>query len=404
MQTRSVQIVEDTRLALQSVRGGLIDLYGALGANPTAPQDVARLCDLNRNLTWKLSRVINAPEPFSSLNHLPSEQGLEIAIDAFENAGAPPDAVANIRSAVRRFADVVQAHAGDRETLELILESMGLFERGTTTDSSRELAFRGNSGIWGVQARTRVTTAFVAPSPSDHSKHDCVVVSGLVGFRRLRPSAQWPLLRQTHTTDKGASLEAQLEELEPHSSGQTPLILYEFCSPNMPALSIVDGPEGRDVMLPGGEVGNQAAFDCFYGYRFRGISALRRQGDEYGAFAAPITLPAERLIFDLIFHKSLAIDQTAQALLYGFPHGGPDDPSTQTERNQLRLSERPMELAGSPPAVATPLAPPIARIAERVYARMDWNPSDFRGLRLHVPHPPMSSRVVIRWPLAAATT
>src|SRR5215471_507782 len=107
LQTKSTQMIEETRQALQGVRGGLIELYGAVGADPTAPQDVARRYGLNRNLTWKLSRVINASGPFASLNHLPGYQGLELAIGAFESAGASREAVEQLRAAVRRFTEVV---------------------------------------------------------------------------------------------------------------------------------------------------------------------------------------------------------------------------------------------------------------------------------------------------------
>ena len=109
MQTKPIQMVDEARAALQEVRGGLIELYGAVGADPTAPQEVARRYGINRNLTWKLSRVINAAGPFASLNHLPGQQGLELAIGAFENAGASREAVAHVRSAVQRFTEVVQA-------------------------------------------------------------------------------------------------------------------------------------------------------------------------------------------------------------------------------------------------------------------------------------------------------
>jgi hypothetical protein len=115
-----------------------------------------------------------------------------------------------------------------------------------------------------------------------------------------------------------------------------------------------------------------------------------------------ITLPVESVVFDIVFHRSLAIDRSIEAMLYGFPHGGPDNPSAQSARNQLPMTERPTELAGPPPALATPLVPTITRIAERVYSRMGWDPKEFRGLRLHVPYPPMLSQVVMRWPLPEA--
>ncbi|HYE61102.1 MAG TPA: hypothetical protein VD997_03825 [Phycisphaerales bacterium] len=393
-------MVEDTRNALQGVRRSLIELYASMGADPGSPQDISRKYGVNRNLTWKLSKVINAPSPFASLNHLPGQQGLELAVGAFENAGAPKPAVEQVRAAMKHFLAVVESHAGDREHLELTLESMGVFERESTGDTGRELAFRGNSAVWGVQARTRVTAAFLAPSSLGADTHSVAFVSGLVGFRRLRPNVEWRLFRSQAHDDRGGELSGGREELEPKRPGDQPLLIKEFSSANMPPLSYMDTPAGREFYLPSGEVGNRAVFDCFYGYVMHGLPAYRTPDDSVGSFAVPITLPAENLIFDIIYHREIPIGETVEALLYGFPHGGPDDVTEQTIRNQLPLSEKPSELAGSPPAVATPLAPVLHRIAERVYARMRWNPADFRGIRLHVPHPPMSSRVVLRWKLS----
>jgi hypothetical protein len=167
----------------------------------------------------------------------------------------------------------------------------------------------------------------------------------------------------------------------------------------MPDLSVADTAQGREFYLPAGEVGNRAIFDCFYGYIIRGLPVYQSPEDEFGSFAVPISLPVENLVFDIIYHRSIPIAETVEAVLFGFPNGGPDDVAEQTVKNQLPLSDRPLELAGSPPAVATPLAPGLNRVAERVYARMGWNPDEFRGVRLQVRHPPMSSRVVLRWKL-----
>ncbi len=401
-QSKPVQLVEETRHALQGVRRALIELYAAAGADPGAPQDVARRYGVNRNLTWKLSKVINAAGPFASLNHLPGQQGVDLAVGAFENAGVPRPAADEVRQAMRRFMEVVEAHAGDREHLELTLESMGMLERESAGDTGRELAYRGNSAVWGIQARTRLTAAFLAPTSSKGDQHTVVLISGLVGFRRLRPNVTWRLFRSQACNDQGADLRGGPEEFEPKSADQQPLILREFSSPHMPELGYSDTPLGREFYLPAGEVGNRAVFDCVYGYIMRGLPAYRRPEDEVGSFAVPITLPVEHLVFDIVYHKSIPIAETVESALYGFPHGGPDDVTEQTVKNRLPLSEKPVELAGSPPAVATPLAPVLSRVAEKVYARMGWNADDFRGVRLQVQHPPMSSRVVLRWKLPEA--
>jgi hypothetical protein len=397
--TDPIDLVEESRGALQSVRRALIELYDAVGSDPSLPQEVARRFELNRNLTWKLSRVIGAADPLAALSHLPGQAGIELAIEAFERAGAPSAAGESVRAAMSEFANVVKEHAGDREQLELTLESMGIFERDTAALSGRELAFRGNSSVWGVQAKTRLALNFVAPGRTPGTV-DYVLVSGLIGLRRLRPSVQWRLARAQIHTDRGDYIEKGpgLEEIEKKNPGDLPLILREFCSPNMPELLSRPTGDGIEMCLPAGQVGNRAAFDCYFGYIYRGVPAIPAPDNKHGSAAAPITLPVESLVFDLIMHKAVT-RQTPAAKLYGFPHGGPEGPDAQTPANELPLQERIVDLAGSPPAVANPAVPGLARLANTLYARMNWNPADFRGLRLQVKHPPMSSRLVMRWPL-----
>jgi len=391
-----------SRDALQGVRRALIEFYGATGVDPDAPQEVARRFGINRNLTWKLSRVTHASDPFATLNHLPGNQGMELAIKAFEKAGAPAESVGQLRSAMQQLISVIDEHAGDREHIELTLESMGVFKREALAESGRELAFRGTSMIWGVQARTRVAMGFLAPSKGgDSGDLDYVMIAGLVGFRRLRASAQWRLHRAQIHDDKGGNLRLndRLEEIEPKKPGDTPMMFSEFCSPNMPAMQSVPGPDGHEFILPGGQVGNRAAFDSYFGYIYRGLSGVKSVANEFGSVAAALTLPVESMVFDLMYHRDVPIPDNPELLVYGFPHGGPDDPTAQAVQNLLPISEIPAELAGSPPALATPLVPKITKIAERVYARMGWNASEFRGLRVHLRYPPMSTKVVMRWPL-----
>ena len=402
MLTNTIHLVEDCRNALEAVRSALIHLYEAVGADADVPQEVSRRFNINRNLTWKLSRVIGASDPFSTLNHLPGQPGMELAIAAFERAGAPLTTTEDVREALLTLQKVVKDHAGDREHLQLTLESMGLFESDAAAANGRELAFRGNSMVWGVQAKTRVATAMLAPSTQGPGKVDYAMISGLVGFRRLRPTAQWRLYRAQMHDDKGhpLPLTGRLETIDPDPPTDLPFLLRDFCSPNMPEIISFDGPEGREFCLPGGQVGNRATFDCYFGYIFRGLPAVQSPDNQFGSTAATITLPVESIVFDLLTHQDVPMPTRPEVTLHGFPHGGPEDPSAQHARNLLPLNAKLIDLTGSPPAVATPSVPKLARIVEHVCARMGWNPAQFRGVRLQMRHPPMSSKVVMRWPLA----
>lgn len=402
MKMQSVQIVNESREVLQGVRAALIELYASLGADPAEPQEVSRRFEINRNLTWKLSRVIAADDPLAALNHLPGNAGIQLALRAFEKAGASRANVGGVESAVRRLNELIEFHADGRDEFELTLESMGLFEREARVESGRELAFRGNSMIWGVQARARVLCNIIAPQKDDPSKQDFAQVAALVEFRRLRPEARWRLFRYQIHDDQGKDLtkEKRPEELADKPEGAPPLLMPQFCSPNMPALEVADGPEGREFVLPGGPVGKHSAFDCFLGYVARGFPAYATPGNEHASAASPITLPVETLILDVLLHKDIEIPRVPEVLVYGFPHGGMDNPAAQRIHNQLPCTERVSELAGSPPAVATALAPQYGRMVASVYSRLGWKPDDFRGYRLEYRFPPMSSRVVMRWDLA----
>lgn len=393
-------LLEASRGALQSIRKALIELYDSVGADPSAPQEVARRFGLNRNLTWKISRVLMSKDPFSSLNHLPGQQGLDLAVQAFCKAGAPRKTADNVQLAVRRLHEVIDVHADDRDQFELTLESMGLIEREARMESGRELAFRGNSMIWGVQTRTRLMTTFIAPSPSNPGTLDWASASGLMGFRRLRPNARWRLARFQLHDDSGASLSnVNVESVESDlGTASGPFLFREFCSPNMPTIETVQGREGVELVLPGGPIGNLAAFDCVLGIVVRGLPRYRTEHDQLGSVAAAISLPTETLVFDLLYHHSVTIENP-EVLVFGFPHGGLDSPAEQSVHNQLPVAPEPIELAGQPPAIATPLVSRYNALASRVYERMGWNPQEFRGLRVQIAHPPMSSRVVIRWRL-----
>ncbi len=401
MKTQSVQIVNESREVLQGVRAALIELYASLGADPAEPQEVSRRFEINRNLTWKLSRVISAADPLAALNHLPGNAGIQLALRAFEKAGATRDRVGGVEAALRRLNDLIEFHTNGRDEFELTLESMGLFEREARVESGRELAFRGNSMIWGVQARARLLCSIVAPQKNDPSKHDFALIGALVGFRRLRPEARWRLFRYQIHDDQGKDLGAQMgpEELVDKEPGVPPLLMPQFCSSNMPALEVVDGPEGREFVLPGGPVGKRSAFDCYLGYVARGFPSYAKPGNEHASAASPITLPVETLILDVLLHKDIVIPKVPEVLLYGFPHGGMDNPAAQGIHNQLPCTERVVELAGQPPAVASSLASQYAKVVDSAYARLGWKPSDFRGYRLEYRFPPMSSRVVVRWDL-----
>lgn len=387
---------EDLTTAFQGVRGALSALLAAGGADAGSPGEVARRLGLNRNLTWKLAKVLGEPDIYTALQHLPGEEGIEILTSAMKRIGVDAERIGAFRGALARFDEVVRVHAGDRNTLELILDSMGGAGSGERLEQSRKLAFRGNSGLWGLQARVRSTTTILAPSADDPMMIDLSIVGGVVDFRRLRPGIRWPLFRPRQYHDDGTPivLGPKEEPVDPTSTDpSSPMLIRAFCSDNMPEIRAIKSRLGWDYEMGDGPVGNLGAFTCFFGRIVRkAVVKYWTEQDPFLDLLSHVTMPVETMIFDVLVHQDLAFLMSPKVMLLASTDGvGPGN-----QEQSIPLEARALELSGRPPLLSTPLIPRYEDLVSAVFARGGWNLREFRALRLTIKYPPMHSVAVMR--------
>ncbi len=379
-----------------SLRGVLI----ALDVDQATPPEVARRLKLSRNLTWKVSKVLASSDLHEALQHLPGEAGIDLFLSAAESGGAPTDTIRSVRDARRELDRVVEVHVGDRTTLDLYLDGMAGGDNARL-EQSRKLAFRGNSGIWGLQAKSRITAAFVMPSATKADMLDIAMVGGISGLRRLRPEVRWPLFRP-HAYDESGEPQPNQPEgeaIDPaFSAPNTPRLIGDFCSTTNPPIRAVRDARGWVYELMEGRVGNTGAFTCFFGSIYRN-SAMRyaTPEDHSGEFASQITLPFEHLQFDMLVHRDLEFAMNPEVVTVGQFDG-----ASPVEGAMLApIADRVRELSGRPPLVSTPLVDGYDRLVERVLGGLGGNLRDFRAFRLTVAYPPMHATVKLRFPLPA---
>jgi len=380
--------------ALEDLRACLTELYQALGADPDSPQEISREYGVNRNLSWKVSRLMRAQAPLGVFQHLPGMAGLQILLKAFGSAGAPLQKIEAVRCAIAEFERMVAVHAGDRQTLELMLDSLAPEgSSGEPLEVSRKLAFRGNSGIWGVQAKLRLRTVLLAPNPEDPLMLDIAQVSGLLGLRRFRHGAVWTLFQRENFNDDGSARHALETPLDPSTAAAGSLLMPEFCSRPLPEIRSTATPLGVRYEQVGGQLGNRGVMTCVYGsYRRNFAPRYRDEKNVRGELFAVINAPAEHLLFDVIVHRDLVaegFDLSAEVL-----HA--DDSRSFFDRRGavLPCPERVRWLGTRAPRLATPLAPRYEELVGRVYQRLDWEPQAFRGARFELTYPPLPYSVV----------
>ncbi|GJM17945.1 MAG: hypothetical protein DHS20C14_01580 [Phycisphaeraceae bacterium] len=395
IQTNSELKLEDhCRDTVLGLRGALLDLYRSVGADPSRPQDVSRRFQLNKNLAWKISRVIQTEDALAAVPLIPGPGGLSILLKALQAGGAPAPTVDRVRSAVAAYDDMIEIHTGDRATLQLVLDSMGA---GRQLEMSRKLAYQGNSGLWGIRAGVRSSTFTIAPSKHNSDMLDIGLVGGLTNVHRLRSIDRWPAFQryrvQTDVTDDpGRHLAIADSETDDR------YILRSCCSGVMPPVHVTDRG-GMDVYEFGpGPVGLTGEFSMFMGFLDRQTVPRWRDGDNtQGEFVCSVTTPVEHLLVDIFVHRDIPEALSLKTRVLGWLGAS----LANVASLPIPIAERVHDL-GENPVISTPLIENYDDVVEALFDRGQWDRREFRCLRLVMKYPPMSSRTMLTYDLPAA--
>ncbi|HQY87864.1 MAG TPA: hypothetical protein PK402_04345 [Tepidisphaeraceae bacterium] len=388
----------DVENGIHQLRGQLAEMLSAVGADARRPQDVSRQLKLDKSLAWKLSKVIGASEPQAVIQHLPGDAALALVVKAVANAGASKALCKRVDDAITNFRTAVSEHVGDKPTLELIVDALP-DKHGERLITSRKLAFRGNSGIWGVQADVRVNSVWIAPSKDDSSMIDTATVGGWLGFKRLRDDANWVIFRRRAYTSKGPA-KFREEPIDPKENADGPMLLRKFCSKSMPDISAQLEDGTMIYELGKSTVGTSGAFDCFFGSTTRNLGSRYAdpgKPDDRGFFNANITAPVTMLQFDLFIHRAclFAFDNLKIQVVGQLGV----TPETMRERDILPIAVTRVDLGRQPPVVHSSDVPRYAELVDLVHTRTGWSADEFSGVRFLIEYPPFPSTVIVSFPL-----
>ena len=383
---------EDCREAVGGLRAALIDLFRSVDADPTRPQDVARRFKLDKSLAWKVSRAIQSEDPLAAAARLPGSSGVSILLKGLQRSGASADALERVRAASDVYERVIEVHSGDRETLRLMLDSMG--RNGKSMELSRKQAFRGNSGVYGMQCAVRIGANFAAPVRDNPSRLDLAFVGGWTDVRRFRSVPRWPILDVTHRRDDNVPDAHQQFVHEPVC--EDGWVLERFCAGAMPEIHVREVPGGMRYELGDGPVGRTGDFSAYAGYVLRdAVSRYASRDDRYGQFRAGIAFPAEHVVLDLFVHHEMT-----EALDLEVQHFArlPNDVVESDPSHHLPVVSHVHDL-GRNPMVATPLVDRYDTIVESVMSHCGWRLADFHCLRIVDKYPPVLSTIGVRYTL-----
>lgn len=392
MDTSEIAQFEDhCRDAVLELRGALIDLFRDVGSDPTRPQDVARRFSLNKNLTWKIAKIVGAKCAFDAVEQVPGTGGMKILLASMREANASEVVVRRVEDAMDRYEEMIQIHVGDRVSLDLMLDGMGSDK--SKLIKSRKLVYQGSTGLWGIQADARITAQFLAPSKEDPARVDIAQVTGLKRVRRLRQIDRWDLFRFVRMNDEShPNVRVPIDMDEQGCPG----LMREFCDDVIPELRVEKGKQTINIELGPGPVGKTGEFSAYFGYQYPSCeSRYAKDGDDEAYMFSSVSMPARVLLFDLFVHKDLYPLIDPRVNLFGNPWSSGNQ---KDDKTRIQVHESLQDL-GRGANISTAFTVNYPRVVERTFHSMGWVSEDFYCMRLEIDYPPMGSSVGVSFRL-----
>jgi hypothetical protein len=385
------------RAVLADVRAAMSGLLAAFDPPIVRPRDLCRVLGLHQTLAWKVCRVVEGPDLFADARFIPGPSGLQAFHDAVASHGIAPGLVEESRRACESFHALIGSHAGDRASLDLMLNGM-VTDSSVQTDgrSLRKQGFRCASATWGVQMKTRLLSKILSPGAAP-GMMDVALIRGFVGMRRIRPGAPLTLARVVVLDNDGkARRQVVPEPLEPESVESGVYLLRQFCSEPLPEIRIVPGPDGTpEQQLGEAPIGRAAT--VFSGEVMR--SSVSRYRDEHNRFsntALVARAPVEAAVIDLWAHREVLPDPSTRGLLYGELCGVPWYKQVPASAETLPFQDRPRFMGSGVNAARLAGVPRYRDVMEHSFSCLGWDPDDFVLHRLRVEYPVMATAMVLQ--------
>jgi hypothetical protein len=393
---------DHARAVVRSLRGAFSELLTSVGVNPQDPQAITSALGLNKNLAWKISKIVQTDDPAQVLKQMPGASGIRIFLKSLEETGASAAALEAARHATDEFDDLIRVHSGDRATLEMMGSELSPAGRPNHDEYHRKLLFQGASYVWGVQARVVLKVGVIAPGATPGTL-DFASLSALIDFRRLRSDATWVMAARRSTNDDGTEMSPPPSEPidTRYAAGDQAPLMADFCSQPVPELRGFKDQVGTSFELVEGRVGNTGMLTCTVGTIQRQIPYYRTPTNEWGEHSALCETPAEVLILDLFFHQQLTFAIPPEPALYSELRASVPYPGRGRERNRLPLSDSLQDLGTGPLLLATPEVRHYRQMVQAIFDRTGWSPTQFHGFRMKIAYPVSPSVLVLRYRLPA---
>ncbi|MCX5640050.1 MAG: hypothetical protein NT059_04440 [Planctomycetota bacterium] len=381
--------------ALERLRSATAATIKSAGAHDLNSLALSRKLGIDKSLSWRMVRFVEAANAFSASDHLPGDAGLRIFARAIRASGAAANPLAEFDAAIDELEGVVARHAGNRTAFRALLtHCTELPHADNRAAGLRRGAHEANAALWGIQAHTRLMMAFL--TAGEGGTVDVALVSGFLGLRRSRRDLSWPVARRRVLGHEGRSRDGLALPLDPSVAMDAAPMLSEYSTIRGESLRPVGTDHGFWYELPEGDIGLSGAVNCVFGERLPSAGPVLKNGEvEDAEVMIRVDLPVEHLLLEVFVDQKIPISGTPRLSQFNLLTGGSGENSPDRERARMPIADQVQELRSDPRTWSTPVAP---RHWEMVNDCMHWmsrRPADFRVYRVSMQWPLIPTAIVV---------
>lgn len=383
-----------------AIRGILADTPG----QPSKAQAIADAFDIDLTLAWKLTNVVQTPDPFAAAQSLPGASGVEIFVRAAQRRGISETRASELREALRGFEGLIEVHAGDRASMDSMLGHLA--RRGTERSDllSRRSAFKANAAILGVRCRAQTVT-YVC-SPSGAGAGSVALISGLIELDRLRPEMAWLVGRSRYLDNARPGQDPGRIALDPTEAARhdgVPMLPVGRRG-TLPRFRRSRWPDGvyADHLLPGA-VGKTASVTFYRGESMPWTPVFDEPGGtSVLRLALSCHTPCELGVLDVLLHRAYEPVGEASVLLASELGGVSIQSTPEDELVKLPLLAEAESLDAGLDSLELPEDTGYGNVLRWSFDRLGVRPEDMRAMRLRVKYPPIPCSAILEWRLRPA--
>ncbi len=393
------------REAIAGLRSTLAAILNDLPGHVARAHEVSKALEIHKKLGWQIANLVYEPDLFAAGQHVPGRESVNTFLAAARRK-VRAELIDSAEAAMDAFDTLIEVHAGDRESLEMMLAAHAGDGGAKSHLLQRKAWFNSGSFIWGVQARTQLQTFLLHPAARD-DWFDLASIYGYIGFRRVRPDVTWPLAISKRMTDDETEIEQprrepiQLNGDASDGHAGAPL-LRRFCS--NPPPTIHRKPISSDFLLDEiapGPTGERGAFDCIAGEVLRNAGeCYRSEHDWIWGTSKCMRTPSRLLILDQLIHEDVLGSVEPKLYVYrDLDHGGPRPPLPQRQDDRIPVFESVEQLGRGLAGIRTPHVPHYVELIEEVLSALGWDAKRFRVFRVQMEYPPVPTTIAMEAPL-----